>query len=117
MDTKKFEDMLASELADIKATLTPMSAQNPQNPSDWEAKFPDINTDTADKMDVADETEEYETGVSINAILEEKYREIEAALTRIKEGTYGTCEVGKEPISEERLLASPEARTCVEHAS
>ncbi len=38
--------------------------------------------------------------------------EIDAALARIADGTYGTCEICGQPIEAERLAAMPEARTC-----
>ena len=40
--------------------------------------------------------------------------EVEAALLRIREGTYGTCEISDEPIPLARLMAEPTARTTVE---
>lgn len=42
--------------------------------------------------------------------------EIDAALQRMKEGSYGVCEVSGDPISVERLRALPWARTTLEHA-
>jgi hypothetical protein len=36
--------------------------------------------------------------------------EIEAAIKRIKDGTYGICEVTQEPIAKDRLLAVPFTR-------
>lgn len=42
--------------------------------------------------------------------------EINHALKKIDEGTYGVCEVSGEPIGEKRLRAVPFARTCIEHA-
>jgi DnaK suppressor protein len=42
--------------------------------------------------------------------------EVDAALRRVAEGTYGMCEVCARPISPGRLEARPTARTCVEHA-
>jgi RNA polymerase-binding transcription factor DksA len=42
--------------------------------------------------------------------------EIEAALKRLDDGTYGRCEGGGEQIPVERLRAIPWARTCIEHA-
>ena len=39
--------------------------------------------------------------------------EIEAALARLADGTYGMCEKCGRPIPEARLLARPTARTCV----
>ena len=42
--------------------------------------------------------------------------EVDAALGRLDDGTYGTCTVGGEPIPAERLAARPTAATCVAHA-
>jgi DnaK suppressor protein len=39
--------------------------------------------------------------------------EIEAALARLSDGGYGTCETCGAPINRERLAARPAARTCV----
>jgi DnaK suppressor protein len=41
--------------------------------------------------------------------------EVEAALARVDDGTYGVCEVCGRPIPEERLEVRPTARTCVTH--
>jgi DnaK suppressor protein len=46
-----------------------------------------------------------------------KLREIAAALKRIDEGDYGTCENCGEPINPRRLEADPTARLCIECAS
>jgi len=43
-------------------------------------------------------------------------REVEAALNRIEEGTYGFCEGTGKPIPRARLEAIPWARYCVEYA-
>ncbi|MCE0485456.1 TraR/DksA family transcriptional regulator [Ornithinimicrobium sediminis] len=42
--------------------------------------------------------------------------EVEATLDRVVEGTYGICQVCREPIDPARLQARPTARTCVRHA-
>jgi RNA polymerase-binding transcription factor DksA len=39
--------------------------------------------------------------------------EVEAALARVEEGTYGECPVCGRPIPEERLEVRPTALTCV----
>jgi len=41
-------------------------------------------------------------------------REIDEALGRIEEGSYGQCEGCAEPINRERLRAVPHARNCIE---
>ncbi|WP_246372642.1 TraR/DksA family transcriptional regulator [Nocardioides pelophilus] len=43
--------------------------------------------------------------------------EIDAAMTRLDAGTFGTCEGCGRPIAEERLEARPVARTCIRCAS
>lgn len=45
----------------------------------------------------------------------EHVEEIEEALRRMDEGTYGICEYTGEPISVERLQQVPWARYCAEH--
>lgn len=39
--------------------------------------------------------------------------EVDAAIMRVEDGTYGTCERCGEPIDEGRLEVRPTARTCV----
>lgn len=41
--------------------------------------------------------------------------EVEAALGRVTDGTYGVCEMCHERIDARRLAARPTARTCVHH--
>jgi sigma-B regulation protein RsbU (phosphoserine phosphatase) len=41
--------------------------------------------------------------------------EVDAALWRLDEGTYGACESCHEPIEPERLLADPLVRFCLDH--
>jgi len=43
--------------------------------------------------------------------------EIDSALARIEDGTYGICEIGGEPIPKARLTAIPWATCCVACAS
>jgi sigma-B regulation protein RsbU (phosphoserine phosphatase) len=41
--------------------------------------------------------------------------EVDAALDRMDRGTFGFCEVCREPIEADRLIADPLARFCLEH--
>ena len=65
--------------------------------------------------DQGSETFERSKEVSIDEQLEGQLREIDAALERVEEGTYGRCEVGGEEIDEERLGMLPATRYCREH--
>jgi len=63
--------------------------------------------------DTGSETFEREKDLSILEQLESELAEIQAALRRLDEGTYGIDEVTGEPIPAERLDAVPTARTNV----
>lgn len=47
---------------------------------------------------------------------ERQVAEIDAALARIEDGTWGRCRVCGQPIDDERLEARAQADTCREHA-
>lgn len=64
--------------------------------------------------DQGSDTFEREKDLSILEQLESELAEIQAALRRIDEGTYGIDEVSGEPIVPERLDAVPTARTNVQ---
>ena len=49
--------------------------------------------------------------------LEETLAEVERALAKLDEGSYGTCEVCGNDIGEARLEAMPATRYCIDHAS
>ncbi len=48
--------------------------------------------------------------------LDAKLRDVDRALGKLDEGTYGTCDTCGEPIGEERLEAIPWAVLCVRDA-
>jgi len=56
---------------------------------------------------------DHESTLTIENILKDILNQIESALKRIENGTYGICEVCKKPIDEERLKAIPYATMCV----
>jgi RNA polymerase-binding transcription factor DksA len=65
--------------------------------------------------DVASDTFEREKDFSILEQVEAELADVERALRRLDEGTYGSCEACSGPIGDERLAAQPAARFCVEH--
>jgi DnaK suppressor protein len=66
------------------------------------------------QADQGSEVFEREKDMAILEQLERELAEIEAALQRLDEGTYGVDEVTGEPIAAERLEAYPIARTNVD---
>ena len=65
-------------------------------------------------VDSGSETFEQEKDLAILESLETELAEVEAALRRLDEGTYGVDEVTGERIDPARLDARPEARTNVD---
>ncbi|HPC95016.1 MAG TPA: TraR/DksA C4-type zinc finger protein [Sedimentisphaerales bacterium] len=63
-------------------------------------------------------TDNYEQEFALGLMDSERriLREIDDALERISQGTYGLCEGTGEPIPRARLEAQPWARYCVEYA-
>lgn len=82
---------------------------------DWEGKS-SSRGEEADPNDSADNIEELATNVPLVEELESRRKEIEKALTKMDEGTYGVCETCGESIPLDRLEANPAATTCVNHA-
>jgi RNA polymerase-binding transcription factor DksA len=64
--------------------------------------------------DAGSETFEREKDMAILSNLEEQITEVDAAMKRLEDGTYGTCEKCGKPIGDERLDVVPTARYCVE---
>jgi len=67
------------------------------------------------QADVGSETFEREKDLSILEQIDSELGDVEWALKRLDDGSYGTCEVDGKPIPEERLEAMPAARLCKEH--
>jgi RNA polymerase-binding protein DksA len=73
-------------------------------------------TDSVDQhpADDASELFEREKNLSVRQTLQASLQEVEAALRKVDEGTYGVCEDCGRPIAEKRLRALPEATHCIE---
>ena len=87
-------DSLRTELADLGGL-------------DYDANFADTSQVTAERG----ETE------ALSNTLRESLEEVERALGKLDEGSYGKCEVCGEEIAAARLEAMPAARHCITHAS
>jgi RNA polymerase-binding protein DksA len=65
--------------------------------------------------DQASGTLDREVDYSLEESAEQVLDQIDAALARIDDGTYGMCERGDKQIGEERLEARPWATLCIDH--
>jgi RNA polymerase-binding transcription factor DksA len=65
--------------------------------------------------DIASETFEREKDFSILEQVEAELADVQRALQRLDDGSYGSCEACHAPIPDERLEAQPATRFCVSH--
>lgn len=66
------------------------------------------------QADVGTETFNRERDLSILENIEAELADVEHAIRRLDDGSYGTCEACGKPIDDARLEAMPAARFCVE---
>ena len=76
----------------------------------------DTNDTVGDEVDAALETAAGEASSQLAEVESRELIEIENALTRIKDGTYGKCESCEKAIAPVRLNALPYATFCIQCA-
>jgi RNA polymerase-binding protein DksA len=64
--------------------------------------------------DMASATYDRELDEGLEEGLEDTLHQVDAALQRIEDGTYGVCEICGKPIGEERLRAIPWTTRCID---
>jgi len=115
INKEKYKAILEAELQRVIGELKTVGRVNPDNPNDWEAIEPEHPETQADENEVADNMDDYENNTAILKQLEITFNEIQNALKRIDDDTYGMCSVDGKEIGEDRLDANPTATTCKEH--
>jgi DnaK suppressor protein len=116
MDSTHLREALLAEKLKLESELSTVGRRNAANPADWEP-VPSETGHESDPNDQATLIDSYGENTAILNDLETRYNEVLAALTRMEEGTYGTCTVDGGPIEPERLAADPAATTCIQHLS
>lgn len=117
----KERSLTKKELGDFQRTL---EAERDRLTEELEAieehqpEIENISVDAAggydeDLVDVASETFEREKGIAIENSVTDLLHQVEEALGRIDNGTFGVCEVCEQPIHPDRLRAIPYARLCI----
>ena len=113
LDLDHFRGLLLMQHAQISRALVAIhtdsstsleDATGELNSSSLDDHFGDLATETHDR--------EVEAGLEENA--DEVISEIDAALKRIDDGTYGLCAACGKPIGKERLEARPWATLCID---
>src|SRR4051794_17981754 len=91
-----------------------MHQENPGSIEDETGEV--LGTSDNHLAETATATVDREIDYSLEENSEEMLEEIEAALGRIDDGTYGTCEACGKSIGAERLEAIPWTRFCIDDA-
>jgi RNA polymerase-binding protein DksA len=108
--------MATTDLSNVRTSLTherdELTRQLSELTADGSAA-PDFDENFADSGQVAAEMGE---NLTIAATLRDQLDDVEHALERIEDGSYGTCETCGAPVSAARLEAMPATRYCIDHA-
>jgi len=108
---KKIEHQLLAEKTRLEKELAQFTQKNPHNKSDYDANFPNVG-DAEDEN--AAEVAAYSDNLTLERTLESALRDVNSALKRIEEGTYGICRYCGKPIDPKRLEARPASSACME---
>jgi RNA polymerase-binding transcription factor len=74
----------------------------------------ELSLDDQHPADVASDTFEREKDLSILEHVDAQLVDVDRALGRLEQGSYGTCEACGRQIDEDRLRARPAVRFCIE---
>ncbi len=92
---------LTGELEQLKSTVRPADERREGSPF-------------GKREEEATESFEFEKRLAVEKQLRDRLAEIEHALKKFAEGTYGLCDVCGQPIDPARLEALPQASVCVD---
>ena len=107
-----------------EATLSDLRASLEQERSDLRARLAEMGLlsggDLAFDQNFADSSQVTAERGEVEALagnLRESLNDVEDALVKLDDGTFGICEGCGQPISPDRLEAKPAAKLCMECAS
>jgi RNA polymerase-binding transcription factor len=109
-DVGPFRDALVDERRRVAAAIQNLHADHPGSISDETGEDAVYDNHLAD---TATETYDREVDYSLEENSEHVLADIDAALKRIDDGTYGLCADCGHQIAEERLEARPWATLCI----
>jgi DnaK suppressor protein len=113
VDVEHFREVLLEKREAVSAALNNLHRENSVSLED---ETGELVSGSADQhlADTATETVDREIGTTLEEHDERLLAEIDAALRRIEEGTYGKCVNCGAPIPQERLEAMPWATLCID---
>lgn len=111
IDTDHFREALLDERRRVQAALDNLHEENPGSISDETGDDSAYDNHLADTATV---TFDRELDYTLEENAEHVLADIDAALKRIEDGTYGTCTNCGQQIPPERLEARPWATLCID---
>ncbi len=105
------KEKLLDRKHELEAELKEVTGTVPSTNGEAAASFPDYGNDDDEN---SAEVETFTTNLSLEKVLASSLRDIESALARIENGTYGICKYCGKPIDERRLLARPASSSCID---
>lgn len=110
-----FKKILEKEKESLLNQLRKLARKSSKS-NDWQPRPPETsNIQAAEDSERAAVITKMEADLEIEKTLEGSLDEVNTALLKIEDGTYGLCEKTGDVISEERLKANPTAKTCMNH--
>jgi RNA polymerase-binding protein DksA len=113
IDTAEYRTKLEEEKVRLLHAVGFLERENPGSISDELGELADGGTDNH-LGDTATAMYDRELDEGLEEGARETLAEIDGALQRIEDGTYGICEVCGKPIGAERLSAIPWTRLCID---
>ncbi len=103
-------------LIDLRSSLTEGIERHSEETLNRSAKDDagDLSSYGQHMADAGTDTFDRDFALSMVASEQEALAEIDAAIKRVHDGTYGVCEITQKPIAKERLLAVPFTRNSAE---
>ena len=112
LDTTEFRTLLEQERERIANAIQYLHEENPGNMEDELGEIATANDNHLGDMATAMYDRELDQGLEEGA--QQTLAQIDRALKKLDDGTYGTCERCGKPIGEERLRARPWATLCID---
>jgi RNA polymerase-binding transcription factor DksA len=113
MDTQQARGLLEQEQTRLQAIRDGFTEDGLTTESEDES-LSELSSLDQHQADVGTETFNRERDMSILESVEAELSDIEHALKRLDDGTYGTCEACGKPVGDDRLEAQPAARFCLD---
>jgi DnaK suppressor protein len=113
IETGKYKKLLEAERARLLDAVEFLEKENADSLVEERGEATSRG-DNSHMADMATATYDRELDEGLEEGAQFTLGEIEAALQRIEDGSYGVCEVCGKPIGAERLSAIPWARLCID---